>query len=41
MLLKRSVSFNIMVVFAIAANKSDLFETEAVKESEGRAFAKV
>ena len=29
------------IVFAIAANKSDLFEIEAVKESEGRNFAKV
>ncbi len=27
-------------VFAIAANKSDLFENEAIKESEGRNFAK-
>ena len=32
---------NLILVFAIAANKSDLLETEQVKESEGRAFAKV
>lgn len=40
MLQKKLVNYYLKQVFAIAANKSDLFENEAIKESEGRNFAK-
>jgi stress-induced morphogen len=37
---KKQVNFNIKIVLALAANKSDIYQYEDVPESVGKNFAK-